>query len=102
MSPSRIIFNSLIFIFKSPIPKNTIVQCVIKRERSGWNKIYPKYKLFFSIPKGAGAGSGYLQGGFLMAAKKRSGNKSSNYMISLSPDDFKKGSNNILGKLRLK
>lgn len=32
-----------------------------------------------------------------MSAKKRSHNKSSNYLISLHPDDFRKGSDQILG-----
>ena len=33
-----------------------------------------------------------------MSAKKRSHNKSSNYLISLHADDFRKGSDQILGK----
>ena len=35
-----------------------------------------------------------------MSAKKRSFNKTSNYVMSLSLDDFKSGSPNALGKLR--
>ena len=37
-----------------------------------------------------------------MSAKKRSFNKTSNYVMSLSLDDFKSGSNNALGKVRFK
>ena len=35
-----------------------------------------------------------------MAAKKRSWNKTSNYLITLSFDNFKKDSKDVLGKLR--
>lgn len=35
-----------------------------------------------------------------MSAKKKSGNKSSNYSLSLDKNDFDKKSNNLLGKLR--
>lgn len=40
------------------------------------------------------------KGTFLLAGKKRSQNRTSNYLISLSPDDFKKNSPNVLGKVR--
>ena len=36
----------------------------------------------------------------LMSAKKRSFNKTSNYVMSLSLDDFKSTSSNALGKVR--
>ena len=37
---------------------------------------------------------------FLMCGKKRSGQKTSNYLISMSEGDLRRTSNNYLGKLR--
>lgn len=56
-----------------PCPKAAgIVQCYIKRNRSGTNKFFPEYTV-------------YLKHGdrFLMCSKKRPNNKTSNYLISM-------------------
>jgi len=73
-----------------PIPKNAgTVQCYIRRNISGTNRLKPIYSL-------------YLKDGdcFLMSSKKRSYNKTSNYLISMAEKDLKRGSDNYLGKLR--
>lgn len=56
-----------------PCPKAAgIVQCYIRRNRSGTNKFFPEYTV-------------YLKHGdrFLMCSKKRPNNKTSNYLISM-------------------
>lgn len=56
----------------SPLPKHCgVVQCYIRRNKNGTNKLFPIYSL-------------YLKEGdvFLMASKKRPKNKTSNYLIS--------------------
>jgi tubby and related proteins len=67
-----------------------IIQCYIVRKRNGpFKKMYPEYHL-------------YLTDGdtFLMAAKKRSQNTTSNYLISADPQDMSRKSSSYLGKLR--
>jgi cephalosporin-C deacetylase-like acetyl esterase len=58
----------------SPIPKECgVIQCYIRRNKSGVNKLFPMYSL-------------YMKDGdedrFLMCSKKRPNNKTSNYLIS--------------------
>jgi hypothetical protein len=56
----------------TPLSKQCgVVQCYIRRNKNGTNKLYPIYSL-------------YLKEGdvFLMASKKRPKNKTSNYLIS--------------------
>lgn len=56
----------------SPIPKSCgVIQCYIRRNKSGTNKLFPLYSL-------------YMKEGdrFLMCSKKRPKNKTSNYLIS--------------------
>lgn len=74
----------------SPVPKECgVIQCYIRRNKSGTNKLFPLYSL-------------YLKEGdtFLMCSKKRPKNKTSNYLISKSEGDISKGGDNYLGKLR--
>lgn len=74
----------------SPIPRQCgIIQCYIRRNKSGTNKLYPVYSL-------------YLTEGdvFLMASKKRPKNKTSNYLLSMDQNDLNRSGNNYLGKLR--
>ena len=74
----------------SPLPKDAgVVQCYIRRNKSGTNKLFPVYTL-------------YLKDGdrFLMVSKKRPNNKTSNYLISMGENDLNRASNNYLGKLR--
>jgi len=66
-----------------------VVQCSIKRNRSGTNKLFPEYAV-------------YMKEGdrFLMCSKKRPNNKTSNYLISMGEGDLKRNSKNYIGKLR--
>jgi len=66
-----------------------IVQCYIERNKSGVNKLYPEYTL-------------KMKDGdrFMLCAKKRSGNKTSNYLISMQEGDLRRDSSMFLGKLR--
>lgn len=62
----------------SPVPRACgIIQCYIRRNKSGTNKLFPIYSL-------------YLKEGdvFLLASKKRPKNKTSNYLISMGTDCF--------------
>ena len=74
----------------SPVPKaNGIVQCYIRRNKSGTNRLFPVYSL-------------YLKDGdrFLMCSKKRPNNKTSNYLVSMGEGDLSRDGANYLGKLR--
>ena len=59
------------------------------RHKSGFNRLWPKYTLHLSDTNK-----------FLLTGKKRSGNTTSNYLITLDQDKTKKGSKGYLGKLR--
>lgn len=63
--------------------------CNLIRKNTGFDKICPKY--YLHIDK---------NDKFILASKKRSGNTTSNYIISLDYDDFEKESENTIGKLR--
>ncbi|EFJ40830.1 hypothetical protein VOLCADRAFT_77804 [Volvox carteri f. nagariensis] len=71
-----------------PGPKNGPVQCVIVRDR-GSVKMYPRYSL-------------YLEEGrrFLLSARKRKKQTTSNYVISLKQDDLSRESGSFFGKVR--
>lgn len=72
----------------SPVSNGIKIECIIRRQKSGLG-MYPVYYMRF------------LHGGqFLMASKKRPGNKSSNYMITMDEDHFSIKSSNYLSKLR--
>merc|ERR1719316_785606 len=66
-----------------------MVQCYIQRRKNGLARLFPMYEI-------------YLKDGdqFLLAARKRKKNKSSNYLISLDKDDLARQSGNFFGKLR--
>ncbi|CAM9186240.1 unnamed protein product [Heterosigma akashiwo] len=68
-----------------------IVQCSIVRNKSGTNKLFPNYQVFMKYGD---------QERFLLAGKKRAGNKTSNYLISMQEGDLSRESRNFLGKLR--
>ncbi|RHY34274.1 hypothetical protein DYB32_001037 [Aphanomyces invadans] len=78
-------------IVRSPVPKAyDVVECYIERNCAGANKLFPEYCL-------------YMKDGdrFLLTAKKRPNNRTSNYLISMQRGDLsRKGSDNFLGKLR--
>lgn len=74
----------------TPAPRAAgIVQCYIHRHKSGLNKLYPVYHLFMKE-----------HDKFLLAAKKRAKQKTSNYLVSMSKDDLSRTSENFVGKLR--
>lgn len=73
----------------SPVPKGAgIVQCYIRRNKSGTNKLFPVYSLFLKDER------------FLLMSKKRPNNKTSNYLISMTEGDLSRDGENFVGKLR--
>lgn len=74
----------------APIPREAgILSLTIIRKNSGFNRLYPKYLLQFS-----GTGE------FLLNAKKRAGNKLSNYLISSAEGEFDRKKPSFISKLR--
>ena len=74
----------------SPCPKRAgVIQCYIKRNKSGTNKLYPTYSV-------------YMKEGdrFLMTSKRRPNNTTSNYLVSMELGDHNKNSSNYIGKVR--
>lgn len=95
----------------SPLPKNNgILQCYIRRNKSGTNKLYPIYSLYLKVSSMLllllwccvnPAFSLWQEGDvFLMASRKRPKNKTSNYLISMDQNDLNRSGNSYLGKLR--
>lgn len=77
-------------LFMRPVPPNLgQIQCTIIRHKNGFNRLWPKYTLHLT--------SGNK---FLLTGKKRSGNTTSNYLISVDESKAKKDSKGYLGKLR--
>lgn len=74
----------------NPSPKEAgMIECRIIREKGGFSRLFPRYILETD------------SGIFLMAAKKQSHNKTSNYTVTMSKtDDGSKESDWFLGKLR--
>jgi len=73
----------------NPSPKNVgMIECHITRERSGLNKLFPKY----TVESESGV--------FLMSAKKQKQSKTSNYLITMSRGEVGKDADTFLGKLR--
>jgi tubby-related protein 1 len=66
----------------TPVPKGTLMNCTIKRNKSGGNRIYPKYFLTVSDA-----------GTFLLAAKK----KYMKYIISSNENKCKINSSEYMG-----
>jgi len=77
------------FVSKPPPNHDQWVRCYILRDTSKMNKVFPKYYMY------AERGST-----FLLSGKKRKGNKSSNYCVSLSKEDISRNSDSFIGKLR--
>lgn len=108
-------FTNIRRLVTNPVPRAAgIVQCYIRRDKSGANKLYPEYRLYMKVGDR-----------FLLNSKKRSQNKvrcwfvkllalvflewsraesvalqTSNYLISSADGDFEKTSPNYVGKLR--
>jgi tubby-related protein 1 len=68
----------------SPVPKGTLMNCTIKRNKSGGNRIYPKYFLTVSDA-----------GTFLLSGKK----KLMKYIISANENKCKVKSSEFMGKV---
>jgi tubby-related protein 1 len=72
-----------------PSPKGGMIQCTIKRDKSGMGRLYPKYLMHLT--------TGYQ---FMMIAKKRAINNTSNYIVSMNRKDPEKKNEDLLGKVR--
>ena len=70
-------------------PKIGQIQCTIVRHKSGMNRFWPKYTLSLSSTNQ-----------FLLTGKKRAGNKTSNYMITMDQEKANKQGSGYLGKVR--
>jgi tubby and related proteins len=66
-----------------------MIQCTIKRDKTGMGRLYPKYYMHLT--------NGYQ---FLMVAKKRAINNTSNYIVSMNRRDPEKKNGDFLGKVR--
>jgi len=77
------------YFLSHPVPKEYgMIKCYIQRER-GKLKLFPKYHLYFENGNK-----------FLLSARKRKKNRSSNYLLSLERGDLSRGSPNFFGKVR--
>lgn len=77
-------------MYMLPVPPRIgQVRMTIERQKSGFNRLWPKYTL--SLSEG---------NKFLLCGKKRSGNATSNYLITMEQDKMSKESNSYLGKVR--
>lgn len=77
-------------LFMMPVPpKIGQIKCTITRHKNGLNRLWPKYSLELSD-----------SGKFLLTGKKRSGNATSNYLISMDQNKTSKNSQGYLGKTR--
>lgn len=65
------------------------MECTLRRDKSGFNRFYPEYSVYTS------EGIKYL-----FSAKKRSGNATSNYSISLNKNDLCSKGDDYYGKVR--
>jgi tubby-related protein 1 len=80
-------------ILMNPSPKGGgMIQCCIRRNKG--IGLFPEYRCYLRGDNNSRTET------FLMTSKKRSGNKTSNYLISMGHNDHDKDSVNILGKLR--
>ena len=87
VSPSEI-GDRRVFLCE-PIPRGKVLECTLRRDKSGFNRFYPEYTLYTSD------GIKYL-----LSAKKRSGNATSNYLMSLDKNDLGSKGANFVGKVR--
>ncbi|KAL6563848.1 Tubby-related protein 3 [Orobanche gracilis] len=75
---------------KQPGPRNTVIQCFIKRDRGTQT-----YHLYLNLSPASND-----DGKFLLAARRCRRPTYTDYIISLNADDVSKGSNSYIGKLR--
>ena len=77
-------------MYMKPVPPRIgQIQCTITRHKSGMNRFWPKYTLSLSATNQ-----------FLLTGKKRAGNTTSNYMISMDQEKVGKNGTGYLGKVR--
>lgn len=89
LAASALDLSDLRRFLTNPIPKGAgVVQCYIDRDKSSISSmLYPMYTLSYKER-------------FLLAGKKRTYNKTSNYMITMDKRDLNRESPAFLGKLR--
>ncbi|GFR43754.1 hypothetical protein Agub_g4866 [Astrephomene gubernaculifera] len=80
--------NDMPTFLLQPGPKNGPVQCVIVRDRAS-AKLFPRYALFLEEGRR-----------FMLSARKRKKQTTSNYAISLTYDDHNRESGAFFGKVR--
>jgi len=73
----------------SPVRKGIMLQCSIRRDKSGFSRLFPKY--YMQTSEGLN---------FLLAGKKRAGSRTSNYMVTCDQKDFNTKSPSFLAKVR--
>eukprot|EP01138_Halocafeteria_seosinensis_P015407 gb/GECG01015724.1/.p1 GENE.gb/GECG01015724.1/~~gb/GECG01015724.1/.p1 ORF type:complete len:505 (+),score=67.99 gb/GECG01015724.1/:1-1515(+) len=83
-------FSDMRSFLTKPLPIDAgVVQCYIERKKTGLKWMYPEYYLYMKNDDR-----------FLLAAKKRSKQKTSNYLMSMDKGDMSRDSPNFLGKVR--
>ncbi|KAL2485815.1 Tubby-like F-box protein 3 [Abeliophyllum distichum] len=75
---------------KQPGPRNTLIQCFIKRDRSNQT-----YRLYLNLNQASND-----DGKFLLVARRCRRPTYTDYIISLNSDNVSKGSSTYIGKLR--
>eukprot|EP00252_Welwitschia_mirabilis_P008635 TRINITY_DN2062_c0_g1_i1.p1 TRINITY_DN2062_c0_g1~~TRINITY_DN2062_c0_g1_i1.p1 ORF type:complete len:315 (+),score=46.46 TRINITY_DN2062_c0_g1_i1:98-1042(+) len=83
-------YKSVFLDILQPGPRGSLLQCFIKRDRTTTT-----YQLFLGLTPTLAD-----EGKFLLAARKVRRATSTDYIISFDPDDFSRGSNKYIGKLR--
>eukprot|EP00397_Hematodinium_sp_SG-2012_P017539 GEMP01017940.1.p1 GENE.GEMP01017940.1~~GEMP01017940.1.p1 ORF type:complete len:339 (+),score=88.72 GEMP01017940.1:82-1098(+) len=72
----------------NPLPKGAYLHCRVLRERTGLTKLHRRF--VFQTASGL----------FLAMSKKRTANKTANYLISMDDSDMGREGSNYLGKVR--
>lgn len=86
----RLDFSDMRNFLTSPLPRGMVVQCYIVRNKKGIkNKMFPSYELYLEEDSK-----------FLLASRKRTNNKTSNYLMSMDKKNMGKESASYLGKVR--
>lgn len=90
MPAERLDLSNMQRFLTTPVPKRAgVVQCYIRRNRSGTHKLFPIYSLYLKD-----------EDVFLFCSKKRPNNKTSNYLISKVEGELNRESDSYMGKLR--
>jgi len=77
-------------MYMKPVPPRIgQIRATIERHKSGFNRLWPKYTLSLSDGNK-----------FLLSGKKRSGNTTSNYLITMEQAKLEKSTTGYLGKVR--